>query len=43
MSDYYEYMENREIEGVNSLFKGEYMTQYAWSEFTLGMLMGDYL
>ncbi len=41
--DYYEYMENREIEGVNSLFKGEYMTQYAWSEFTLGMLMGDYL
>ena len=41
--DYYDYWENREIEGVSSLFKGEYMTQYAWGEFTLGMLMGDYM
>ncbi len=41
--DLYNYWENRDIEGASTLFKGEYMSQYPWSEFTLGMLMGDYL
>lgn len=41
--DYYDYLENKDVEGVGSLFKGEYMSQYAWAEFTLGTLMGKYL
>ncbi len=41
--DYYDYLENKDVEGASSLFKGEYMSQYDWAEFTLGALLGDYL
>ncbi|MCR4657912.1 MAG: response regulator [Lachnospiraceae bacterium] len=41
--DYYEYLWNRDVDGAEELFKGEYMSQYGWGEFTLGTLMGAYV
>ncbi len=36
--DYYEYLANRGMEGSEKLFKGEYMSQYSWGEYTLASL-----
>ncbi len=41
--DYYEYLNNKDVSGSEKLFRGEYMSQYSWSEYTLGKLMGETL
>ncbi len=38
--DYYDYLENKGVEGADVLFKGEYMSQYSWGEYTLARLSG---
>ncbi|MBO5552122.1 MAG: response regulator [Lachnospiraceae bacterium] len=38
--DYYSYLDNKGVEGYEKLFKGEYMSQYSWAEYTLASLMG---
>jgi two-component SAPR family response regulator len=38
--DYYDYLENAGVEGSERLFKGEYMSQYSWGEYTLAILFG---
>ncbi|MBQ9566487.1 MAG: response regulator [Lachnospiraceae bacterium] len=38
--DYYEYLDNKGMEGSDRLFKGEYMSQYSWAEYTLAALYG---
>ncbi len=39
--DYYDYLDNKGVEGADKLFKGEYMSQYSWGEYTLAHLYGD--
>jgi two-component SAPR family response regulator len=39
--DYYDYLDNKGVEGTDRLFKGEYMSQYSWGEYTLARLCGD--
>ncbi len=39
--DYYEYLKNRDVSGAEKLFKGEYMSQYPWGEYTLGKLIEE--
>ncbi len=39
--DYFEYLKNPEDENVRSAFKGEYMSQYSWAEYTLGNLLKE--
>ncbi len=36
--DYYDYLDHQGTEGVKKLFKGEYMSQYSWGEYTLASL-----
>ncbi|MBQ7583429.1 MAG: response regulator [Lachnospiraceae bacterium] len=36
--DYYDYMDNKDVEGSGMLFRGEYMSQYSWGEYTLASL-----
>ena len=36
--DYYDYLDNEGVEGMDRLFKGEYMSQYSWGEYTLASL-----
>lgn len=36
--DYYDYLDNKDVKGSEILFKGEYMSQYAWGEYTLASL-----
>ncbi|MBR1914779.1 MAG: response regulator [Lachnospiraceae bacterium] len=38
--DYYDYLANQGVEGSDRLFKGEYMSQYSWGEYTLASLYG---
>ena len=38
--DYYDYLDNIGMEGADRLFKGEYMSQYSWGEYTLASLYG---
>ncbi len=39
--DYYDYLDNIGVEGFDKLFKGEYMSQYSWGEYTLASLHGE--
>lgn len=39
--DYYDYLDNKGVAGSDVLFKGEYMSQYSWGEYTLAKLTGD--
>ena len=39
--DYYDYLENKNVAGSDRLFKGEYMSQYSWGEYTLAKLSGE--
>ncbi|MCR5774434.1 MAG: hypothetical protein K6G42_05060, partial [Lachnospiraceae bacterium] len=36
--DYYDYLDNKDMQGAGRLFKGEYMSQYSWAEYTLAGL-----
>lgn len=38
--DYYDYLDNQGVEGSDRLFRGEYMSQYSWGEYTLASLYG---
>ncbi len=39
--DYFEYLKNPDDEACRLKFKGEYMSQYSWAEYTLGHLLKE--
>ena len=39
--DYFEWLDNPEDATIRAKFKGEYMSQYSWAEYTLGNLLKE--
>ncbi len=39
--DYYDYLENKDVANAGILFKGEYMSQYSWGEYTLANILKE--